>query len=340
MSAPPLVRDSLETFLDDAGIGAGAIEATPIGDGHSNITYRLDRGGERVVLRRPPPGPLPPSAHDVLREARLLAALAPLGVRVPTVLATCDDPSVIGVPFYVMDHLDGVVLTNDAPPEAARAAIGEEVVAALAELHSVDAASPALAGFGRPGSYLERQVKRFGELLAHNATRPLPDLERLAAWLADNRPESQSTTVVHGDYRLGNLMVRDARVVALLDWELAAIGDPLADLGYLTATWASVRDEPNVMRELSPITRLRGFPDGAELARRYAELTGCSLDALPWYQALALWKSAIFLEGSYKRHLAGTTVDPFFAKLGRSVPALAKAALTLAHSSSPERARH
>jgi aminoglycoside phosphotransferase (APT) family kinase protein len=345
---PLLVLEPLREFLDRAGLGSGPIEdPEPIGDGHSNVTYLLRRGGERLVLRRPPRGPLPPSAHDVLREARLLAVLGPLGFPVPAVLATCEDPGVIGAPFYVMPFVDGHVLTLDLPPEYARSPdrgsplsryprqrtaapqrIGEELVDCLVDLHAIDFEAVGLAGLGRAAGYLERQLKRFQGLLEVNATRPLPELERVGAWLAENVPASPSATVVHGDYRLGNVMFapREPRLVTVLDWEMATIGDPLADIGYMTAMWAEATDPPNPVADLSAVTRGPGFPTREALARRYAEETGLSLDALPWYQVLATWKAAIFLEGSYKRYRAGTTVDSYFAGLGEGVETLGRLA--------------
>jgi aminoglycoside phosphotransferase (APT) family kinase protein len=334
---PLVILEPLEAFLDAAGLGAGPVEATPIGDGHSNVTYLLRRGELRVVLRRPPRGPLPASAHDVLREARLLAALRPVGVRVPEVLAVCDDPAVIGAPFYVMGHLDGIVLSTRLAAvfdeHRHRERIGAELVDALVEVHAVDIDAAGLEGFGRRGGYLERQVRRFSGLLEVNATRPLPALERVAAWLERNRPEQAETTIVHGDFRLGNTMFAPApppRIIGILDWEMATLGDPLADVGYLTAMWAVPDDPPNPMLDLSAVTRLPGFLDRDALARRYAQATGRSIDALPWYQVLALWKAAIFLEGSYKRHLAGSTDDPYFARLGEGVPVLGDMAWALA----------
>jgi aminoglycoside phosphotransferase (APT) family kinase protein len=328
---PLVVLEPLEGFLDAAGLGSGPIEAEPIGEGHSNVTYLLRRGAERLVLRRPPRGPLPPSAHDVLREARLLRALRPLGLPVPDVLATCEDADVIGAPFYVMPFVDGHVLAEELPAElgpGAPARIGEEMVAGLVALHEVDFEAAGLEGFGRPDGYLERQIRRFSGLLEHNATRPLPDLERVAAWLADNLPASPPARIVHGDYRLGNVMFapREPRLVAILDWEMATIGDPLADVGYMTAMWAEDGDPDNPVAELSRVTRLPGFAGRAELAARYVEMTGHSLDALPWYQTLALWKAAIFLEGSYGRYQAGTTHDAYFAGLGEGVLTLGRLA--------------
>ena len=330
---PLLVLEPLEAFLDDAGLGSGPIEASAIGDGHSNVTYLLRRGEEKLVLRRPPRGPLPPSAHDVLREARLLSALGPLGFRVPEVLATCEDGDVIGAPFYVMPFVDGHVLTGDAAARdrrrlGPRRGSPRNWSTAWSTCTRSTSRRAGLAAFGRADGYLERQIKRFGGLLELNATRPLPDLERVAEWLAANVPDSPAATVVHGDYRLGNVMFAPSspRLVAVLDWEMATIGDPLADVGYMTAMWAQPDDPPNPVGDLSEVTRLPGFPGREALAERYVEATGLSLDALPWYQVLALWKAAIFLEGSYKRYQAGTTVDTYFARLGEGVEKLGRLA--------------
>jgi aminoglycoside phosphotransferase (APT) family kinase protein len=319
--------EPLEAYLDTLGIGSGAARIEPIGDGHSNLTFLVEREGARVVVRRPPRGPLPPSAHDVVREARLLTALRPQGTPVPEVLGTCEDEAVIGAPFYVMAWVDGHVLTEEMPAELGGEAerITEELVDGLVDLHAVDPGAEGLVGFGRPDGYLERQLKRFGGLYETNATRPLPDLEIVADWLAANLPESPASTVVHGDYRLGNVMIAPSptRLAAILDWEMATIGDPLADLGYMTAMWSEPTDPPNPVSDLSSVTRTSGFPDRAFLTARYAEKTSRPLDALSWYQVLAIWKAAIFLEGSYGRFSAGTTADPYFASLESGVPALA-----------------
>jgi aminoglycoside phosphotransferase (APT) family kinase protein len=326
---PLIVLEPLAAFLDAAGLGSGAVDARPIGEGHSNVTYLLERGsGERLVLRRPPRGPLAPSTHDVLREARLLRLLS--GVPSPEILASCDDDAVIGAPFYVMPFVDGHVLTTELPPAFTDpAAIGDALIDALVALHAVPIEG-ALADFGRPAGYLKRQVRRFRGLLEANATRPLPDLEAVADWLDAWTPQSPDATVVHGDYRLGNAMLDPTpRVAAILDWELATLGDPLADVGYLTAMWAEADDPDDPMLDLSRVTRGPGFATRAQLATRYADRSGRDASDLRWYQVLAIWKSAIFLEGSYRRHQAGSTDDPYFARLAEGVPALAARALRL-----------
>jgi aminoglycoside phosphotransferase (APT) family kinase protein len=254
-------------------------------------------------------------------------------MRVPRVLAIVEDVSLIGAPFVLYEHIDGHAVSTSVPadlkgPPAARA-ISEQLVDALAELHAVNVRDPTLATFGRGDGYLQRQLRRFTSILAATATRPLPDLDRVGRWLAATVPATPVTTLVHGDYRLGNALFQAGdppRLAAILDWEMATLGDPLTDLGYLTATWAEPGDEENPMRALSAGTRQPGFMVRRELHRRYAERTGRSLGAIGWYETLALWKCAIFLEASYGRFLSGTTFDPYFAALREGVPLLARAA--------------
>jgi len=336
--APLLVRRPLEAYLDEHGLGSGAVEAEPVGEGHSNITYVIRRDGGEWVLRRPPRPPLPPSAHDVLREARLLTAVADADVRTPRVLLTCADPAVIGAPFYVMEKIEGEVVTTEVPEAldtpAQRQRMAEELVDSLAEIHSVDWEACGLEGYGKPTGYLERQLRRFTGLWEHNKTREVEVLERTTQWLTANLPESRAATIVHGDYRLGNTMfAHDAptRLVAIFDWELATIGDPLADLGYLTATYAEPGDAEGTLFALNSVTTQPGFPTREELIARYEERSGRSMSDVSWYRTLALWKSAVFLEGSYKRLLAGTTDDPFFELLDRGVPEIAQHAWDIAH---------
>jgi len=298
------------------------------------VTYLVDRGGERLVLRRPPRPPLPPSAHDVLREARLLGALQATPARTPRVLATCEDESVLGVPFYVMEEVHGHVITAEMPAalDSAedRARIGDDLVDALVEVHAVDWEAAGLEGFGKPTGYLERQLRRFNGLWEHNKTRELAAVQEVGRWLAENVPESPAATIVHGDFRLGNVMVADdtpARVVAVFDWELATIGDPLADVGYLIATWTEPGEADDTMfSALTSVTRAEGFPSRAELVARYEERSGRSMAASNWYQALALWKAAVFMEGNFKRFQAGDSDDEFLASFSEGVPALAEKA--------------
>jgi aminoglycoside phosphotransferase (APT) family kinase protein len=341
---PPLIEpEALGRFLDEQGIGEGELSAERIGEGHSNVTFLIERGGERVVLRRPPRPPLPPSAHDVLREARVLAAVEPTDVRVPKVLATCDDESVLGVPFYLMEEVHGTVITDSVPdaldnPEQ-REGVGRQLIEALVEIHAADWKGLGLEGFGKPSGYLERQLKRFNGLWEHNKTREVERVAQVGDWLATNMPESQPTTIVHGDYRLGNVMVADeapARVVAVFDWELSTLGDPLADVGYMTVTWVE-RDDPEGTMWSQPdaVTRAEGWQTRDELVALYEEMSGRSVSDLRWYQALALWKASVFMEGNYKRFKAGNSDDQYLAAFDEGVPALADAAWEAAQAPAP-----
>jgi aminoglycoside phosphotransferase (APT) family kinase protein len=220
----------------------------------------------------------------------------------------------------------------DNPEERRR--IADELIDALVEIHAVDWQACGLEGYGKPTGYLERQLRRFNGLWEHNKTRELEVLDRVTEWLGANLPESGPATIVHGDYRLGNTMMAPgapARLVAIFDWELATIGDPLADVGYLTATYSQRDDPEDAFHRLGGVTQLEGFPSREELIARYEERSGRSMSAVSWYQTLALWKSAVFLEGSYKRLLAGTTDDPFFKMLDQGVPRLAKRAWEVAN---------
>ncbi|HEY1520454.1 MAG TPA: phosphotransferase family protein [Solirubrobacteraceae bacterium] len=331
---PLLVLEPLIELLADRGLEAPAdLAATPIGDGHSNVTFALSTG---VVLRRPPRGPLPPSAHDVLREARLLAALAATPVRVPKVLAVCEDPGVIGAPFYVMERVAGEVIADSIPdaldnPEQ-RARVADELIEALVELHATDWTAAGLEGFGKPTGYLERQLRRFTGLWEHNRTRDLPQFEEVGGWLAANIPESPAATIVHGDYRLGNTMFAanaPARLIAIFDWEMATIGDPLADVGYMLMQWTEPGDTLGKFN-LNNVTLRAGFPTRAELTARYEARSGRSMQVLDWYVTLALWKAVVFMEGNYKRALAGSTDDPYLKSFREGVIEIADRAVAVA----------
>jgi aminoglycoside phosphotransferase (APT) family kinase protein len=334
-SRPPLlVIDPLQRFLDEHGIGAGAIRATPIGEGHSNVTYLIERGEEGVVLRRPPRPPLPPSAHDVLREARLLGALRDTPARVPDVLAVCADLDVIGAPFYVMERVEGEVIVTSIPTPidtpAERGRIAHQLIDSLVEIHAVDWRAAGLEDFGKPTGYLERQLRRFLGLWELNKTREIPAVEGVGGWLADNMPQSGPATIVHGDFRLGNTLFAHgapARLAAVLDWEMATIGDPLADLGYLCMMWTEAGDPSGGMRDsLGSVTRAEGFPTRAEMIALYEQRSGRSMSDIRWYMTLALWKSVVFMEGNYKRAIAGTTDDPYLKQFGDGVLELARQA--------------
>ncbi|MDX6688669.1 MAG: hypothetical protein QOG15_126 [Solirubrobacteraceae bacterium] len=338
---PLLVLEPLRAFLDERGLGAGELDVQPLGEGHSNVTYLVRRGEDELVLRRPPRGPLPPSAHDVLREARLLRALAPTAARVPRVLAVGDDETIIGAPFYVTARVPGDVITSAVPEPldtpAQRRRIGEELVDALVEVHGIDWAACGLASFSRdPTRYLERQLRRFGGLWEAARTREIAAVEEVGRWLGEHLPASGPPAIVHGDYRLGNVIVAPgapARLTAILDWEMAAIGDPLADLGYLCAMWVD-RDDGNLpgLFALWDVTRRDGFLRRDELVARYEERSGRAMTDIRWYRVLALWKATVFMEGNYRRALAGTTDDPYLKGFADGVAELAERARELSRT--------
>ena len=344
MSTPTSLVDeaALTGYLEEHLAPKGEVSISRHQAGHSNETFFIRWGDKDLVLRRPPLGAFLPTAHDVAREYRVLSALATTSVRSPKTVLMCDDESVIGAPFYLMERVDGVVIRTELPAEldteADRAAIGDELVDALVELHGVDPVACGLEDFGRPSGYLARQLKRWtGQMeLTLPLTRPLPDLEALGRWLNDKLPDSPSATIVHGDYKLDNVMFASAspsRLVTILDWEMSTLGDPLADLGWMISFWREAGDpDTGIFSELNQVTTRPGFKSRVELVDRYARATGRDCSGLDWYVVLAIWKLAILLEGSYARHLAGMTDDPFFAQMEEGVPLLARRALEVAES--------
>jgi len=343
---PPLVdEEALRRYLAEKLPGPQTPDSPllveRIRGGHSNETFYITRGEEQWVLRRPPRGPLLPTAHDVGREYRVLSALAAhTSVPVPHPILFCDDTSVIGAPFYLMERIPGVVIRTKLPPDfepvGSRRSLADTLVDTLADLHAVDYQVVGLGDFGKPQGYLERQLRRWTGQLDASRNRPLPDLDAVTEWLQQHLPESGPATIVHGDYRMDNCMYAPeppARILAIVDWEMATIGDPLADLGYLLSFWREPGDPTlGLLGDTAwRISELPGFPTRRELVQRYAQRTGREMRDVDFYVALAIWKLAVLLEGSYKRHLAGTTDDPFFATLGEGIPALAQRALAVCH---------
>ena len=307
-------------------VGSGPWAAEVISGGLSNITYRLHLANETVILRRPPLGQLLPSAHDMAREHRVLSALGPSVVPVPRTYALCTDPSVVGAPFYVMAEARGAILrraedTAGLSP-ATRTALARSFIRTLADLHSLDAEQLGLGDYGRPAGFIARQLRRWGEQWQRSHTRELPDMDRLLAGLAAAEPPESAPTIVHGDYRLDNTVVdlsgdtaTEPRVVAVLDWELSTLGDPLADLGMTMTYWQDPAVAPGV-------TSQEGFPTKAELAESYADLTGRDLSRLPFYLAFSAMKLAVILEGVQARYLHGQTVSAGYERAGLAVPGL------------------
>jgi aminoglycoside phosphotransferase (APT) family kinase protein len=336
----PLVDpDRLGPWLDAAGIEPGAaLAVTRITTGHSNEVFLVDRGEQSFVLRRPPRTPLSPTAHDMAREHRLLTAFVEhdADVPVPRPVALCTDPEVIGAPFYLMERLDGVVV-RDALPEAfvedatAPAAFAHSLVDLIAATHAFDWRAGGLDGFGKPDGYLDRQVPRWLGQLEKYRTRDIPEVEEAGRWLAAHTPPMQDPTVIHGDYKLDNVMFHataPVRPLAVLDWEQATIGDPLVDLGWLLGLWLDEGETGSFFGGGNVALFGHGsVPSRADLAQRYAAATGRDLTNLAFYCVLGLFKLACVMEGSYARYTAGTSDDAMFAFLETGVPALARRAL-------------
>jgi aminoglycoside phosphotransferase (APT) family kinase protein len=304
---------------------AGPLSGELVAGGKSNLTYRVSDGAEVWAVRRPPLGHVLPTAHDMAREFRVLAALAGTPVPVPRVLLHCADDQVLGAPFYLMEFVDGVVLRDPAQTAALApdrvAGLGARLVEVLAALHAVDPAAVGLAGFGRPEGFLRRQVARWHQQWERSQTRELPALEELSAGLSAAVPDSGLVGIVHGDYRLDNVMFDHGlgRIVAVLDWEMATLGDPLADLGLL---WVYTTLAATGLGPANPLRAGSGFPTAPELAQAYARLRPVPLDRLNWYAALGYYKLAIVSEGIHKRYLAGQTVGDGFEQMGPRVPEL------------------
>jgi aminoglycoside phosphotransferase (APT) family kinase protein len=347
-----------------------------IGDGRSNLTYRVTgrnvaaqggRPGSRptrseaepseghvgpggaCVLRRPPLGHVLPTAHDMAREHRVLAALAGSDVPVPRPLALCEDPAVSGAPFYVMEWRPGVVVADRLPEGFATTAqerrrIGFALVEVLARLHAVDFAAAGLGDFGRPEGYLARQVRRWAQQWERSKTGEVPAVDDLGRRLAAALPVSPAPSLVHGDYRLGNVALDPAdpgRVVAVYDWEMATLGDPLTDLAWLLVSWAEAGDSASsgAAAALPTVTAQPGFASRRELKDTYARASGRDLAALEFYEVLAFYKLAVISEGIWARHRMGKTVGETFVGIGRASVALAGQGLALADAAADPRLR-
>lgn len=322
---------AVERFLDGRLPGfAGPLTAELIAGGRSNLTYRLDAPSGSWVLRRPPLGHVLPTAHDMGREFRILSALADSDVPVPRPVALCTDTDVIGAPFYVMQHCTGIVVRESLPEgfaatAAERRRISARLVDTLARLHAIDWQAAGLADFGRPEGFLARQVRRWGEQWDRSKTRELPALDRLRQRLAATVPQSPPPAIVHGDFRLENVMLDahdPARIVAVFDWEMATIGDPLADLGWTLALWPETADPAARLAAFTPITPTTapGFFSRDEFAAAYADRTGRALHHLPFYTVFGLFKLAVIYEGIHARYLAGETRGDGFERFGVQVP--------------------
>jgi aminoglycoside phosphotransferase (APT) family kinase protein len=321
------------------GATGGPLHASVVAGGRSNLTYFIGDDAHEWVLRRPPLGHVLPTAHDMAREYKVLAALAPTDVPVPRPFAFCDDTSVNDAPFYVMEKVEGNILRTPeeigalSPDDARRCS--EELVDVLVAIHAVDYHAVGLDDFGRPDGYVERQVRRWGEQWERSKTSELPEIDELARRLRNAIPASPPPTIVHGDYRLDNTMLAPgdpARIVAVLDWEMATLGDPLADVGLFLIYWA--RDEAQTGNVGATISPSRGFLSRDEVVERYSKQSGRDVSELDFYEALASYKLAIILEGIHARFLMGKTVGEGFDQIGRLVKVMVQGALDAASRSS------
>jgi aminoglycoside phosphotransferase (APT) family kinase protein len=342
----------LEAFLRER-LAAGedtngqpfSVELLPFG--YSNLTYRVRLGVRDLILRRPPVGANVPAGHDMSREYRVLAALAPVYARVPRPLVYCDDPAVFGAPFYVMERVDGAILRRPLPEDLNLSAevmrgVSGAFIDNLAAIHALDATTGALSQVGHPDGYLQRQVAGWIQRYARARTEDIPDIERVQAWLVERMPQQRYAALIHNDYKYDNLIFNPADLTdirAVLDWEMATLGDPLTDLGTTLAYWLDSDDPPDRLQ--SPmgenLTALPGNLRRAELAERYAQGTGRDLSDLVYYFVYGLFKNAVIGQQIHARYVAGLLPDPRF---GRLLPSILAAVATAAHAIDTGRIDH
>jgi aminoglycoside phosphotransferase (APT) family kinase protein len=327
--------------IDRAGVTAWMAAEVPqakpplsfelIAGGRSNLTYRVtDHADQSFALRRPPVSHVLPTAHDMQREHTVLSALGGTGVPVPRMYGLCTDPAVTGAPFYVMSFVEGHILRDEDAvaglSEASRSRTGDSLIDTLAALHDVDVEAVGLGGFARHDGYIERQLKRWHDQYRHSTVdgvRGPPVIDQVHDLLASRIPEQQGVSIVHGDYRLDNTVLDDdGAVLAILDWEICTLGDPLADLGLLLDYWAEPGDEDQALLGVAP-TALPGFPRRADLLARYAGQSRRDLSQIAYYRAFGLWKLGCILQGVHARYAGGagagdrSGVEEFAAHVGR-----------------------
>jgi aminoglycoside phosphotransferase (APT) family kinase protein len=332
-------RAGVEVWFE-ANIGAALpLSFRKISGGHSNLTYEVsDAAGRRWALRRPPLGKRLGSAHDMAREHKVVSALAATDVPVAPIAGFCEDESVNEAPFYVMDFVEGPILRSQAEveehfDESQRGAIGERVADTLVNIHAVDVEAVGLGDLGKREDYVARQLHRWQGQWEKSKTRELPVVDDVHDRLVARIPEQGPATIVHGDYRLDNMILADSgEVAAVVDWELCTLGDPLADVGMLFVYWAQPGDQLTAL--IQPPTLAPGFPSRDVLMQRYAERSGCDLGQLDFYVALARWKLAIILEGVYSRYAAGQ-----YGKTDQGIDEFAKSVEDLANAAAEAEAR-
>lgn len=323
-TAPVRPGEGLDAAALKAYLGAGTLTVEQFPGGHSNLTYLLRLDGRDLVLRRAPMGPVAPRAHDMVREYYLLEQVHPHFPAAPKVELLCEDASVIGAPFFLMERREGVILRRELPPQWENAPeLGEQVsrtlVDGLAALHAVDIVDSGLISLGKPEGFLGRQVEGWAGRWERARVKELPEMERVIAWLRETQPEAQTPAIVHNDYKLDNVMLspRDpGQIVAVLDWEMATVGDPLVDLGLSLCYWQQPQGGFGASSGAGWFSR-------EQFIGRYADRTGRDVSRVAWYEVLGAFKLAVILQQIFYRYHAGQTRDPRFAQLDRQVAAIA-----------------
>jgi aminoglycoside phosphotransferase (APT) family kinase protein len=312
------------------------IEVAQFPGGHSNLTYLVRLGQTELVVRRPPFGPVAPTAHDMAREYRWLSALHPFYPLAPKPFLLCEDTNVIGSVFYVMERRKGLVVRHEEPAEVAnpttRRRVSQALVDAMADLHALDVSTGPLSILGKPAGFVGRQVRGWTERWQRSKIDELPTMDELARWLQAHMPRDPIPTIVHGDFKLDNVMLdeRDAgRLVAVFDWEMSALGDPLVDVGILLAYWGATAP-PGLHDALSPVTHQAGWFTRDEILDRYAARSGRDVSGILFYETFALFKIAVVIQQIFYRYRRGQTDDPRFAAFGDRVTFLARQAAALA----------
>ncbi|MDQ5844070.1 MAG: phosphotransferase family protein [Acidobacteriota bacterium] len=334
------LRNTLATDISESD---ATLEVEQFPGGHSNLTYLLRYGSQEFVLRRPPVGPVAPTAHDMPREFKLLSVIHPRFPLAPKPILLCEDASVIGVPFYLMERRRGLIVRSKVPASigddaALRKRLSETVVDTLAALHDVDIYASGIAAFGKPAGFVGRQVNGWADRWQRSKTNELPGMEAVISWLKDRVPDNAEATIVHNDFKLDNLLLdmTDAtRVVAVLDWEMCTVGDPLVDVGLLLGYWTmgARQKDADENSSLRAITNGPGWLTRDEIIERYQTKTGRDLSGIVFYETFARFKVAVVIQQIYFRFVQGQTHDERFRNFDRLVRELTQEALDLAERS-------